>query len=159
MNENNQANILDKPLHADSFSATQLLLPRLIELCDDLLSFLLIKIKNGPFSRLRFEHLHPSTSVLCSSYLEPLDRFLAGRAEDAVVEVADGGGSAGQDRERRGGTHPRHGVGHCGEITPLIDSLAIVGKVLVIAQVCQRERHKSVEQRTEGGSKRRDFFF
>lgn len=94
--------------------------------------------------------------VFCSSYLEPFDGLLAGRAEDAVVEVADGGSAAGQGGERWGGTHSRHGVGHCGEITPLIDSLAIIGKVLVIAQVCQRERH-GAEQRTGGGSKRRVF--
>lgn len=83
------------------------------------------------------------------SYLEPLDGLLTGRAEDAIVEVADGAGAAGQGRQRRGGTHPCHCIGHCGEITPLIDSLAIIDKVLVIAQVCQRER-RCMEVRTDG---------
>lgn len=85
------------------------------------------------------------------SYLEPLDGLLAGRAEDAVVEVGDGPGATGQGRERGRGTHSCHGIGHCGEITPLIDSLAIVHKILVIAQVCQRERRRmGSEQRKEG---------
>lgn len=38
-------NILDQPLHANGLSTTQLLLPGLIELCDDFLSFLLMKFK------------------------------------------------------------------------------------------------------------------
>lgn len=69
------------------------------------------------------------------------------------MEVVDGPGPTGHDRERRGGTHSCHGIGHCGEITPLIDSLAIIHKVLVIAQVCQRERRcmeVSKERRKEG---------
>lgn len=84
-------------------------------------------------------------------YLEPLDGLLTGRAEDAVVQVVDGAGSAREGRERGGGTHPCHCIGHCGEITPLIDSLAIIDKVLVIAQVCQRERRGSEEDRRTGG--------
>lgn len=56
------------------------------------------------------------------------------------MKVGDGRGPAGQGGKRWGGTHSRHGIGHCGEITPLIDSLVIVHKVLVTAQVCQRER-------------------
>lgn len=96
-------------------------------------------------------------------YLEPFDRLLAGRAEDAVVKVADGGGPTGQGRKRGGGTHSSHCVGHCGEITPLIDSLPIVHNVLVIAQICQREkrcmeeRGKTNKNRTEGRSERKLF--
>lgn len=82
-------------------------------------------------------------------YLQPLNGFFAGRAEDAIVEVADGSGATGQRRERRRGAHSCHGMVHCGEITPLIDSLAIIHKVLVIAQVCQRER-RCMEESEEG---------
>lgn len=89
--------------------------------------------------------------LILPSYLEPLNGLLTGGAEDAVVEVADWPGSAGQRRQRGRGTHPCHCIGHCGEITPLIDSLAIVHKVLVIAQVCQRERHGSEEDRRTDG--------
>lgn len=84
-----------------------------------------------------------------SLYLEPLNGLFTGRAEDAVMEVADGTGTTGQGRQRGGGTHPCHGIGHCGEITPLIDNLAIIHKVLVIAQVCQRER-RCMEVSKEG---------
>lgn len=66
------------------------------------------------------------------------------------MEVADGAGTTGQGWQRGGGTHPCHGIGHCGEITPLIGSLAIVHKVFVIAQVCQRERC-CMEASQEGG--------
>lgn len=86
------------------------------------------------------------------SYLEPLDGLFTGRAEDAVMEVADGADATGQRRQRGGGTHSCHGIGHCGEITPLIDSLAIIHKVLVIAQVCQRER-RCMEVSKERGRK------
>lgn len=72
------------------------------------------------------------------------------------MEVADGPSTTGQGGERGRRAHSCHGVGHCGEITPLIDSLAIIHKVLVIAQVCQRERgvawkRARKEGRTEGG--------
>lgn len=97
-----------------------------------------------------------------TSYLEPLDGLLTSWAEDAVVEVVDGASTTGQCRQRGGGTHPCHSIGHCGEITPLIDSLAIVHKVLVIAQVCQRERRcmevskeARTDKRVEGRSRRR----
>lgn len=71
-------------------------------------------------------------------HLQPLDGLLAAWAEhDAVVETGDGAGTAGQGRERWGGTHPCHGIGHCGEIIPLIDSLAFIDIVLVIGYVCQ----------------------
>lgn len=89
--------------------------------------------------------------LILPSYLEPLNGLLTGRAEDAVVEVVNRPGSAGHRRQRGRGTHPCHCIGHCGEITPLIDSLAIVHKVFVIAQVCQRERHGSEEDRRTDG--------
>lgn len=84
-------------------------------------------------------------------YLEPFNGLLTGRAEDAVMKVADGPSTTGQSRQRGGGTHPCHGIGHCREITPLIDNLAIIHKVLVIAQVCQRER-RCMEVSKEGGT-------
>lgn len=84
---------------------------------------------------------------MLASHLEPLDGLLTGRAEDAVVQVADGAGSAGEGRQRGRGAHPCHCIGHCREITPLIDSLAIIDKVFVIAQVCQRERRGSEDDR------------
>lgn len=92
---------------------------------------------------------------MLASYLEPLNGLLTGRAEDAVMQVVDGAGSAGEGRQRGRGTHPCHCIGHCGEITPLIDSLAIIDKVLVIAQVCQRERRgieedRRTDRRTDG---------
>lgn len=36
-------NVFDKPIHTDGLSASQLLLPCLIELCNDFLGFLLDK--------------------------------------------------------------------------------------------------------------------
>ena len=96
---------------------------------------------------------HPEQYQHHGSYLEPLDGLFAGRAEDAVMDVGDGPDATGQDRERGGGTHSCHDSGHCGEITPLIDSLAIIHKVLVIAQVCQKERRcmgVSKEDKEEG---------
>lgn len=72
----------------------------------------------------------------CVLHLKPLDGLLAARAEhDAVVQAGDGACAAGQGWERRRGTHPRHGIGHCGEIIPLIDSLAFIVIVLVIGKV------------------------
>ena len=178
-------NILDQPLHADGLSTTQLLLPGLIELGNDFLRFLLVKlgeiskncthlswnywlcsfldlssafppdftdfslifssptilfVQTSTYVNFHFRILHPEQVHHHPSYLEPLDGLFAGWAEDAIVKVVDGPGATGQGRERGRGAHSRHGVGHCGEITPLIDSLAIVHKVLVIAQVCQRER-------------------
>lgn len=38
-------NMFDKPIHTDGLSTPQLLLPRLIELCDNFLSFLLKKLR------------------------------------------------------------------------------------------------------------------
>ena len=71
-------------------------------------------------------------------HLQPLDGLLAAWAEhDAVVEAGDGASSAGEGRQRWGRTHPCHGIGHCGEITPLIDSLVFIIIVLVIGLVCQ----------------------
>lgn len=76
--------------------------------------------------------------LLNSVHLQPLDGLLAARAEhDAVVQAGDGSCTAGQCWQRRRGTHPRHGIGHCGEIIPLIHSLAFTVIVLVIGQVCQ----------------------
>lgn len=67
------------------------------------------------------------------THLEPLNGLLAAWAEhDAVVQAADGARTAGQGGERWGRTHPSHGIGHCGEITSLIDSLPIIVIVLVI---------------------------
>lgn len=66
-------------------------------------------------------------------HLQPLDGLLAAGAEhDAVVQAGDGACTAGQGRQRRRGAHPRHGVGHCGEIIPLIHSLAFTVIVRVI---------------------------
>lgn len=66
-------------------------------------------------------------------HLQPLNGLLAAGAEhDAVVQAGDGAGAAGEDGQRRGGTHPCHGVGHCGEIIPLIHCLAFTVIVRVI---------------------------
>lgn len=71
--------------------------------------------------------------LLNSVHLQPLDGLLAAWAEhDAVVQAGDGSCTAGQCWQRRRGTHPRHGIGHCGEIIPLIHSLAFTVIVLVI---------------------------
>jgi len=51
------------------------------------------------------------------------------------MQTADGASSAGQGRERGGGAHPCHGIGHCREITPLIDSLDAIDISLVTGQV------------------------
>lgn len=76
--------------------------------------------------------------MLYASHLESLNGFFAPWAEhDAIMEVADGTSPAGQGRERWRGAHPRHSIGHCGEITSLIDSLATIVIVLVIGYVCQ----------------------
>lgn len=40
---NNDHDVVDTPVHTDGLSASQLLLPCLIELCDDLLGFLSAK--------------------------------------------------------------------------------------------------------------------
>lgn len=175
--------IQDKPLHADGLSTTQLLLPGLIELSNDFLSFLLVKSR--PFSKncahsnwtrfhfyfsdvlipthfisthkhttSHFQTLHFEQFHHHPSYLKPLNGLFAGWTEDAIMEVADGPGTTGQGRERGWGAHSRHGVGHCGEITPLIDSLAIIHKVFVIAQVCQRER-RCMEESKEARKDRR----
>lgn len=79
-----------RPVHADGFSAAQLLFPRLIQLRYDLLSFLsAIRRQVSQTERecggLRFEHFRRELP----SYLEPLNGLLTGRAEDAVVQVAD----------------------------------------------------------------------
>lgn len=72
------------------------------------------------------------------SHLEPLDGLFTPRAEhDAVMQAADGSSTTGQGGERGGGTHPCHSIGHCGEITPFIDSLASIVIVLVIRKVCR----------------------
>lgn len=66
-------------------------------------------------------------------YLESFNGFLAPWAEhDAVMQAADRSSPTGQGRERGRGAHPRHSIGHCGEITSLIDSLATIVIVLVI---------------------------
>lgn len=51
------------------------------------------------------------------------------------MQAADGASSAGQGRERGRWAHPCHGIGHCGEITPLIDSLDAIEISLVTGQV------------------------
>lgn len=72
------------------------------------------------------------------SYLEPLNGLFTPRAEhDAFMKAANGSSTTGQGGERGGGTHPCHGIGHCGEITPFIDSLASIVIVLVIRKVCR----------------------
>lgn len=75
-----------RPVHADGFSAAQLLFPRLIQLRYDLLSFLLaIRRQVSQTEQL----ILAGVSKELLSYLEPLDGLLTGRAEDAVVQVAD----------------------------------------------------------------------
>ncbi len=77
---------------------------------------------------------HPSHHPLF--HLQPLNGFLASRAEhDPVMQAADGASSAGQGGERGRGAHPCHGIGHCGEITSLIDSLDAIEISRVIGQV------------------------
>lgn len=109
-------NVFDEPIHANGLSASQLLLPCLIELCDDFLCFLLAKLYQILLILLKlgFIKSFSDTSLIFSfplyfcphahlslqfhhhpSYLEPLDGLLTGRAEDAVVEVADGPGATG----------------------------------------------------------------
>ena len=74
---------------------------------------------------------------MCAN-LEAFDGLLAPGAEhDAVVEAGDGPGAAGQHRQGWGGAHPCHAIGHCGEITLLIDSLAFIVIVLEIGHICQ----------------------
>lgn len=51
------------------------------------------------------------------------------------MQAADGASSAGQGGERGRWAHPCHGIGHCGEITPLIDSLDAIEISLVIGQI------------------------
>lgn len=88
--------------------------------------------------------------ILYGSHLESLNGFLAPWAEhDAIVQVADGTSPAGQGGERWRGAHPRHSIGHCGEITSLIDSLATIVIVLVIGYVC-RGRGREVRGVVEG---------
>lgn len=71
------------------------------------------------------------------SHLEPFNGLFTPRAEhDAVMQTANGSSPTGQGGKRGRGTHPCHGIGHCGEITPFIDSLASIVIVLVIRKVC-----------------------
>lgn len=78
---------------------------------------------------------------MASVHLQSLNSLLAPWAEhDAVVQTSDGSNTAGQGRQRRRRTHPRHGIGHCGEIIPLIHSLVFIVIVLVIGQVCWGDR-------------------
>lgn len=71
-------------------------------------------------------------------HLQPLNGFLTSWTEhNAVMQTGDGSSTAGQGWEGRRRTHPCHGISHCGEITPLIDSLTCIVIVLVIRQACQ----------------------
>lgn len=95
--------------------------------------------------------------MLYASHLESLNGFLAPWAEhDAIMEAADGTSPAGQGGERWRGAHPRHSIGHCGEITSLIDSLATIVIVLVIGYVCRgRGREVWGVGRRAGGDRHR----
>lgn len=91
--------------------------------------------RNRIFIRVLSENLQHCVHAVKSHcvHLQPLDGLLAAWAEhDAVMQAGDGSCTAGQGRQRRRGTHPRHGIGHCGEIIPLIHSLAFTVIVLVI---------------------------
>lgn len=75
---------------------------------------------------------------MSQGYLEPLNGLFTPRAEhDAFMQAANGSSTTGQSGEGGRGTHPCHGIGHCGEITPFIDSLASIVIVLVIRKVCR----------------------
>lgn len=97
--------------------------------------------------------------IFYGSHLESLNGFLAPWAEhDAIVQAADGTSPAGQGGERWRGAHPRHSIGHCGEITSLIDSLATIVIVLVIGYVCQgrgREVRGVWKEGGQGGDRHR----
>ena len=73
-----------------------------------------------------------------SAHLQPLNGLFASWAEhNAVMETGYRSCTAGQGWEGWRGTHPRHGIGHCGKIIPLIHSLAFIVIVLAIGYVCQ----------------------
>lgn len=86
--------MVGRPVHADGFSAAQLLFPRLIQLCDDLLCFLLEMQRQLIQTELFIPPQASRNPVLTfpkmlASHLEPLNGLLTGRAEDAVVQVVD----------------------------------------------------------------------
>lgn len=71
------------------------------------------------------------------------------------MQAADGASSAGQGGERGRWAHSCHGIGHCGEITLLIDSLDAIDIRLVIAQVWPRIGNNRLEsQRKSCGKKK-----
>lgn len=63
--------------------------------------------------------------TVMQAHLQPLNGLLAAWTEhDAIVKAGDGSGTAGQSWEGWRGAHPRHGIGHCGDIVILGHSLA-----------------------------------
>lgn len=72
------------------------------------------------------------------------------------MQAAVGASSAGQGGERGRGAHPCHGIGHCGEITSLIDSLDAIEISLVFGQVWATHGNDRLEsQRKNFGKKRK----
>lgn len=69
------------------------------------------------------------------------------------MQTGNGSSPTGQGRERGRGTHPCHGIGHCGEITPFIDSLASIVIVLVIRKVCRGGYQVGWVRASDGGGR------